>query len=646
MAPDPRVNQSPPSFNYHSGENQHSDTQQSPLFASLSSHDIFANPSDGSDPITESPTLQSLSDTDLSRARELLEELNGFKDSSDEDDNTILHRDILPTFYDEEGNDEIAPEKLKIRPSPQQSFTKKRRPHQRITMPTILSARFSSPAQREGQSPSNRRKLDASSAAHNEVHTTANGPSLSSLQSEQRFDMLGSNTHKDDEDTIRSPDKQPETTSNRISPSSVTPSAAAQVSVEKGLKAIMHEIRQGGIPEIPPFRGASSNNINSNEPRSSSTRTSSEHVSNSRRRKKKVVTEIKSHSKSFTSISMTNIKTKHSDLPTASVSLNLHSTRDLPIASSSSKSRPKSASPTSNVETTKPQKRAIEPVSSVERNVKQRLASPPPMKTSSPQQAEFKHPSLIDPKILEQHKKEVEAAVLNANKENHRPIPRAPHGTSLIPSSRPSSFSGLREITVHNHRYTILKEIGHGGSSRVYQVFSHTLNELFAMKHVLLADVDDTALEQYKNEIALLKSLGIDDRIVTLFDYEVTKDSIYLIMELGETDLAHIMSRQKGKPLDIIFIMGYWKQMIEAVAVIHEANIVHSDLKPANFVIVRGRLKLIDFGIAKKIANDTTNIYRESQIGTLNYMSPEALNGAKGGQKVRRKTMILRYRPR
>ncbi len=47
---------------------------------------------------------------------------------------------------------------------------------------------------------------------------------------------------------------------------------------------------------------------------------------------------------------------------------------------------------------------------------------------------------------------------------------------------------------------------------------------------------------------------------------------------------------------------------------IHEERIVHSDLKPANFLLVKGELKLIDFGIAKAIQNDTTNIVRESQV--------------------------------
>jgi serine/threonine-protein kinase TTK/MPS1 len=60
------------------------------------------------------------------------------------------------------------------------------------------------------------------------------------------------------------------------------------------------------------------------------------------------------------------------------------------------------------------------------------------------------------------------------------------------------------------------------------------------------------------------------------------------------------------------------------VNTVHEGRIMHGDLKPANFMLVKGVLTLIDFGIAKSIQSDTTNIERESQVGTLNYMSPEA----------------------
>lgn len=58
-------------------------------------------------------------------------------------------------------------------------------------------------------------------------------------------------------------------------------------------------------------------------------------------------------------------------------------------------------------------------------------------------------------------------------------------------------------------------------------------------------------------------------------------------------------------------------QMLEAVKVVHDAGIVHTDLKPANFVLVKGALKLIDFGIAKAIPSDTTNIARDQQVSRV-----------------------------
>lgn len=65
--------------------------------------------------------------------------------------------------------------------------------------------------------------------------------------------------------------------------------------------------------------------------------------------------------------------------------------------------------------------------------------------------------------------------------------------------------------------------------------------------------------------------------------------------------------------------------MLESVYTIHQERIVHGDLKPANFILVKNSLKIIDFGISKPIHKNTTNIIRNFQIGTLNYMSPEAV---------------------
>lgn len=97
---------------------------------------------------------------------------------------------------------------------------------------------------------------------------------------------------------------------------------------------------------------------------------------------------------------------------------------------------------------------------------------------------------------------------------------------------------------------------------------------------------------------------------------------IYMVQEYGEIDLARLLAkheaaRRQGGGADEIdenFIRLYWQQMLRAVHTVHDLRIVHSDLKPANFLLVEGQLKLIDFGIAKAIQNDTTSIARESQV--------------------------------
>ncbi|KAI8638791.1 kinase-like domain-containing protein [Parasitella parasitica] len=203
----------------------------------------------------------------------------------------------------------------------------------------------------------------------------------------------------------------------------------------------------------------------------------------------------------------------------------------------------------------------------------------------------------------------------NGNYSNHsytnydRKVPQAPREQE--------------KITINKHDYTILKEIGRGSSGKVFQVLGHTFGQILALKWIEVKHEEDR--KSIMNEIELLKSLDDHDTIVSLLDYRATPSVIFMVMEFGEIDLAQLIQRQAQKKWDINFIRYYWNQMLHAVYIIHQNNIVHSDLKPANFVVVKGWLKLIDFGIAKKVSDDTTNIERVVQVGTINYMSPEAL---------------------
>ena len=72
--------------------------------------------------------------------------------------------------------------------------------------------------------------------------------------------------------------------------------------------------------------------------------------------------------------------------------------------------------------------------------------------------------------------------------------------------------------------------------------------------------------------------------------------------------------------------------MLLAVTVIHKRGIIHKDLKPANFLLVAGTLKLIDFGIASSVQSDKTHVLIDNQMGTFNYMSPESIQDLSGPQ--------------
>ncbi|KAF9158395.1 Dual-specificity kinase, spindle pole body (SPB) duplication and spindle checkpoint function [Actinomortierella ambigua] len=211
--------------------------------------------------------------------------------------------------------------------------------------------------------------------------------------------------------------------------------------------------------------------------------------------------------------------------------------------------------------------------------------------------------------------------------DHHNPQNDTGRSGSGSQAAGPLGASERGVIMVNNRPFTKLHAIGQGGSSKVFKVIGPH-NKVYALKRVTFDKSDTKVAEGYLNEFDLLRKLDKCPNIITAFDAEINraKGRIFMVLECGDVDLALMMLRHKKKPLDLNFVRHTWLQMLEAVKVIHDMNIVHTDLKPANFVLVEGVLKLIDFGIAGAISPDTTNLHRAAQMGTANYMPPEAFN--------------------
>lgn len=144
----------------------------------------------------------------------------------------------------------------------------------------------------------------------------------------------------------------------------------------------------------------------------------------------------------------------------------------------------------------------------------------------------------------------------------HPPVPRVPVASGR-PRRSPTASESIpvggedevahipvtevktRNLVVSKKAYARLDLIGKGGSSRVYRVMNNA-NEIYAIKRVSLDKTDAETMSGYMNEIALLKRLSGNSRIIKLVDSEVkpgpggTKGHLMLVMECGEIGQSRI----------------------------------------------------------------------------------------------------------
>jgi eukaryotic-like serine/threonine-protein kinase len=188
--------------------------------------------------------------------------------------------------------------------------------------------------------------------------------------------------------------------------------------------------------------------------------------------------------------------------------------------------------------------------------------------------------------------------------------------------------------------YEVVAQIGAGGMGEVYQARDSKLGREVAIKVLPEAFAHDAErLSRFQREAKLLAALN-HPNIATIHGLEQSNGTHYLVMELvaGETLADRI--RSEGL-LAIEEALPIAKQIAEALEAAHEKGIIHRDLKPANVKVTpEGKVKVLDFGLAKAFAGDgasedianspTLSAMATVQgviLGTAAYMSPEQARG-------------------
>ena len=162
--------------------------------------------------------------------------------------------------------------------------------------------------------------------------------------------------------------------------------------------------------------------------------------------------------------------------------------------------------------------------------------------------------------------------------------------------------------------YRIASRLGAGGMGDVYRAIDTRLDRAVAVKIVR-----EQFNARFQREARAISSLN-HPNICALHD--IGPD--YMVMELVDGDTLAACLKDGALPIKTVLV--YASQILAALAEAHAHGIVHRDLKPANIMVAKSGIKVLDFGMAKSIEDETLTVASEV-MGTPAYVSPEQRQG-------------------
>jgi serine/threonine-protein kinase len=212
----------------------------------------------------------------------------------------------------------------------------------------------------------------------------------------------------------------------------------------------------------------------------------------------------------------------------------------------------------------------------------------------------------------------------------------------------PSGIDQAQPVAVEEQvhiagRYRLLRLLGGGGMGNVYLAEDSLLARQVAIKTIRPElSAHPEVRSRIKREYRLHAAIGAHPQIVTLYDTVEENGHIYLVMEyVAGMTLASLLAPQPQQAVfSLTQSLDIVRQLLLALAAIHNAGIVHRDIKTANVLLQQRRdnqylAKLTDFGIARAALEDESvtrlTSFAVQGPGTPRYMAPERIDPTRFG---------------
>ena len=173
--------------------------------------------------------------------------------------------------------------------------------------------------------------------------------------------------------------------------------------------------------------------------------------------------------------------------------------------------------------------------------------------------------------------------------------------------------------------YTIERELGGGGMSRVFLARDLTLDRGVVVKLLSAESTSGVSADRFRREIQVIARLQ-HPHVVSILSAGAFDAGLYYVMPYlsGETVRARLA---REGPLPVSLAVRIIREVLDALAFAHSHGVIHRDIKPENVLLEAGHAVVADFGVAKALHESGSMTSIGVALGTPAYMAPEQAAG-------------------